>query len=189
MRTLESLHADHARFQSEGGGHLKKAKLFNNAIHAPFFDITLEHVSKVGIPNKAQLHVLFQQISLPALHVTLGIFLRLFDLLEQECHQFDVKLASKQQSTSTPSAHSFQSFAAALQSSRRLSEEIAQKKQAVQVLDQGATYLGLTLSQGDSRVQMVLQAAAHCQQKILNLVSGQFSVNTCSVYRPSVLFL
>ena len=40
-----------------GGGHLKKAKLFNNAIHAPFFDIALEHVSKVGIPNKAQLYV------------------------------------------------------------------------------------------------------------------------------------
>ncbi len=45
-RTLESLRADHSRYMTIGGGNLKKAKLFNNCIEEPFFDIPLEQVCK-----------------------------------------------------------------------------------------------------------------------------------------------
>ena len=33
------------------------------------------------------------QVSLPGLHITLGVFFRLWSLLEEECHQLDIELA------------------------------------------------------------------------------------------------
>ena len=83
-------------------------------------------------------------------------------------------MAVKQQQS--PSLPSFSDYAAALTSSRKLKEEIMVEEQAVQVLDQRATYLGLTLPQGDTRVQLILTAAQLSQQKIRHLVCGHRQV-------------
>lgn len=44
-RTLNSLKADHLRFETEGEGKLKEAKFYNNVISSYFFDIPLTQVS------------------------------------------------------------------------------------------------------------------------------------------------
>nr|XP_047129350.1 uncharacterized protein LOC124809337 [Hydra vulgaris] len=74
LRTLESLKSDFERFKNDGGNN-KNAKKFNNVIDEPLFDIPIE------------------QIAIPALHITLGIFLKFFNLLEKESHLLDIKLA------------------------------------------------------------------------------------------------
>ena len=43
-RSLDSLKSDHGRFLAEGGGDIRKAKLFKNVIEDYFFDIPLENV-------------------------------------------------------------------------------------------------------------------------------------------------
>lgn len=46
-RTLQWLQQDHQRFMEEGGGNLKKAKLFNNVISKHFFDIPIDSVCTI----------------------------------------------------------------------------------------------------------------------------------------------
>ncbi len=45
LRTLDTLRADYLRFQTEGMGDTKNAKLFNNVINHYIFDIPLTQVS------------------------------------------------------------------------------------------------------------------------------------------------
>lgn len=47
-RTLEKLRSDHQRFLLEGGGNLKKAKFYNNAITEHFFNIPIDSVCTVS---------------------------------------------------------------------------------------------------------------------------------------------
>ncbi|XP_065656336.1 uncharacterized protein LOC136081893 [Hydra vulgaris] len=75
-RTLYSLTDNFESFQSFGGV-LKNAKLFNNVIDQSLFNIPLD------------------QVAVPALHISLGIFLKFFIMLEDECQLIDIKLAGE----------------------------------------------------------------------------------------------
>lgn len=66
---------------------------------------------------------------LPGLHITLGVFLRLFTLLEDECHKLDLEIASgtNVQSGDRPS---FVDYSLAVQMERALlDEQTAEEKQ------------------------------------------------------------
>ncbi|KAL5477393.1 hypothetical protein EMCRGX_G024188 [Ephydatia muelleri] len=86
--TVRNLHVALDRFRSEvdhistmkwsfieAGGNLKRAKWYNNCIHDSFFNIPLS------------------QVCIPGLHITQGIFQKLFSLFERACHNLDLKLA------------------------------------------------------------------------------------------------
>ncbi|XP_065675447.1 uncharacterized protein LOC136091667 [Hydra vulgaris] len=75
-RTLYSLRDNFESFQSFGGV-LKNVKLFNNVIDQSLFNIPLD------------------QVAVPALHISLGIFLKFFIMLEDECHLIHIKLAGE----------------------------------------------------------------------------------------------
>ena len=74
------------------GEKLKEAKNFNNAIHEPFFKLPLSQVSTKELTNKIETNLTNQKVSPPGLHITLGIFYRLFSLLEDACHKLDLKV-------------------------------------------------------------------------------------------------
>ena len=62
-------------------------------------------------------------VCMPGLHVTLGIFDRLFELLEEACYQLDVELAKRD--TQPDTLHSFKLYSTAKQfqgTSRRKAE-------------------------------------------------------------------
>ncbi|XP_047139149.2 uncharacterized protein LOC124815050 [Hydra vulgaris] len=75
-RTLEDLFLDHERF-IENGGLKKNAKNCNNVITEPILKIPLD------------------QVSLPSLHMALGIYLNFFNLFEEEVHQLDILIAAE----------------------------------------------------------------------------------------------
>jgi hypothetical protein len=75
-RSLDSLTQCYSEFISKSDGNLKKAKLHNNVINKFFFNIPLS------------------QVCPPGLHITLGIFQRLFNLLEEECHMLDLQVVN-----------------------------------------------------------------------------------------------
>ncbi|XP_070548414.1 uncharacterized protein [Ptychodera flava] len=72
-RTLESIKAAYSRFVSNGS-KLKDASKFMNCIHQPLIEIPID------------------QVCPPALHLSLGIFLKLFNLMESYCIPLDVQM-------------------------------------------------------------------------------------------------
>ncbi|KAI8481626.1 hypothetical protein Bbelb_406270 [Branchiostoma belcheri] len=75
-RTLESLSSDYNRFLEEGQGNIKKAKNFKNVIAPPMFEIPLN------------------QVCVPGLHISLGLFHKFFKMLEADLQDIDLILAS-----------------------------------------------------------------------------------------------
>eukprot|EP00117_Sycon_ciliatum_P014856 scpid42267/ scgid14944/ len=74
-RSLETLAADHQRYTTDGS-RLSRAKLFNNVIRPTILPIPVADAV------------------IPALHLDLGIFVWIYELLEKELHQLDLKLAA-----------------------------------------------------------------------------------------------
>uniref|UniRef100_A0A1X7V868 Uncharacterized protein n=1 Tax=Amphimedon queenslandica TaxID=400682 RepID=A0A1X7V868_AMPQE len=100
LRTLDKLTARHTAFL-EAGGNIKNAKHFCNVIGQYFFDIPLT------------------QVCPPGLHITLGVFQHLFDLLEDECHELDQKTAT----TASTRLSSYEKYMEAKTSVTTLKEE------------------------------------------------------------------
>lgn len=73
-RTLNSIKEDFQRF-TDDGMDLKRAKLFNNCIDEVFFDIDLS------------------QVCCPGLHLTLGIVLKFFNMMESYAVSCDIDIA------------------------------------------------------------------------------------------------
>ncbi|CAH1275363.1 uncharacterized protein [Branchiostoma lanceolatum] len=73
-RNLESLAENHKKFLLEGKGNLKLAKKYHNAIAPVMFEVPID------------------QVVVPGLHISLGIYLKLFKLMESELHDIDLKL-------------------------------------------------------------------------------------------------
>ena len=106
LRSLESLSSDHCRYLLEGRGDVKKAKLYNNVISVQFFNIPLDQVSY----NSNKLHCVYNcvtlqlftctfiQVCLPGLHISLGVFFKLFTLFEDHVHQLDLLIKQQQSS-------------------------------------------------------------------------------------------
>ncbi len=84
------------------------------------------------------------QVCLPGLHISLGIFYRLFSLLEDACHQLDFKLAQNT-SPSPASQTSFNEYSLALHQTRELQDEREKLDEAAATLEQVASYLTLHL--------------------------------------------
>ncbi|XP_078681781.1 uncharacterized protein LOC144916526 [Branchiostoma floridae x Branchiostoma belcheri] len=70
-RTLERLDMHYRLFQEEGGGNISKAKLYKNVIAPYMFNVPLD------------------QVCVPGLHVSLGIYHRLYTMMEAELQDLD----------------------------------------------------------------------------------------------------
>lgn len=82
----------------------------------------------------------------PGLHITLGIFTKLYGLLEDECHALDLELAL----LSSEEAHSsFDTYSQELQMLRLLQSELKQAEEAYAVLQQMTTYVSLVIGEKD----------------------------------------
>ncbi|XP_047133795.2 uncharacterized protein LOC124811881 [Hydra vulgaris] len=75
-RSLETLDTDFQKFIQKGQIP-KLAKYCNNVIDSPLFNIPLT------------------QVGIPLLHISFGIYLKNFNMLEDSCHIIDIKIAAK----------------------------------------------------------------------------------------------
>ena len=73
-RTLSNIRSDFRKFR-RNGSKPSFARVYNNVVSAPIWDIELTHVAP------------------PYLHILLGVVKKHHDLLEQECHDLDKALA------------------------------------------------------------------------------------------------
>ena len=82
----------------------------------------------------------------PGLHITLGIFLRLFVLLEDACHQLDLS-ASLQGSDCGPS---YERYSAALHKLTNIKDERLRLQNELNVLEQIITFTAATAANATS---------------------------------------
>ena len=79
------------------------------------------------------------QVVLPALHITLGVFYRLFSLLENQCYQLDLQHALMK--TTPPTVQLYTVFFEALKRVHALREKIGRLKEESDLLDQLVSFL------------------------------------------------
>ncbi|XP_070549223.1 uncharacterized protein [Ptychodera flava] len=73
LRSLEQIKSDHRAYIAAGSDR-RNALKFHNCINHPLFDVPLNRVA------------------IPGLHLSLGIYKRFFDLLENACAELDLKI-------------------------------------------------------------------------------------------------
>ena len=116
----------------------------------------------------------------PGLHITLGIFLRLFVLLENACHELD--LTAHMQGTDD-CGPSYQRFSAALQRLTELKDEQLAlndtKQQLEQLLTHGLAIEVLTVS--TPQLQQALQALQATNTRLQQLVSINTELTHASI--------
>ena len=105
---------------------------------------------------------------MPGLHITLGIFDRLFDLLEEACHQLDVQLAERGRQADT--LHSFKLYSAAVQNIKELEGEKQREDEEASAAEQLSTFLAVR-GASTQQVEFCRQSAAELRRKVATLVS------------------
>ena len=104
----------------------ERVKHYNNVLGLPFFHVPLDQVS-VDVINSGCIQTLYTvQVVPPALHISLGVFYRLFSLLEQECHQLDLQHALL--ISTAPTVSSYATFAEAMKKVHDVNEQIKQQE-------------------------------------------------------------
>ena len=151
------------------GGNLKNAKHFNNAIGSAFFKIPLTQASLKIIICTTFLHG-SPQVCPPALHITLGVFYRLFTLFERECHQLDLTAALHTSSAPGPSLESFRSYSKALQEVHRITDLIEEERSGLNGLQQLVSYLTISLTSPQAAMQCLHQQLVTKRERIKQLV-------------------
>ena len=126
------------------GSKIKNAKNFNNCIAEPFFKnfpLFQVHTHSCTLHSKFNLlhiHVhVHSQVCPPGLHITLGIFMRLFVLLENACHDLDLRAHMQGTGDHGPS---YQRYADALQQLTQRKDEELSFRNGLQVLQQLLTH-------------------------------------------------
>ena len=110
---------------------------------------------------------------MPALHISLGIFQRLFQLYEEACHELDVKLAATL--TTSPEANQhFNDYITVLKKIADNKDTICQCEVMAESNDQLAIWFALNAednSEVQEQVEQLMQEAQHLRQQADRLVS------------------
>ena len=116
---------------------------------------------------------------LPGLHITLGIFQRLFTLLEDECHKLDLGLAS----LTTPESsdrHAYSDYSTIVKRERDLLDEKVCLEGQLKWLQQTITLLSLTSSNPSTDPQITIVATIMNQkrERLNDIVRGHTHTHT-----------
>ena len=92
------------------------------------------------------LFFIFHKVCLPGLHISQGIFLKLFTLLENECHELDLKMDRSLFSPMRMSATAYEMYSDALKELSKFKEELDLAKDNAMLLDEMQTYCTLLVT-------------------------------------------
>ena len=107
---------------------------------------------------------------MPGLHISLGIFYRLFTLLESSCNEWDLELA--QYASQPDTLHSYKLYSSAVHNLVKLKQELSAnaKSEEANAADQLATFLAIRVMP-QAQIDFSRQAASSMWKKIEDLVS------------------
>ena len=102
--------------------------------------------------------IIHSQVCPPGLHISLGIFFRLFTLLEDECHELDVCHSSQLQGSTAGS--SFHAFVTAMKRQAELRDSIDRVATQITGLEQLLTLALVSLPPNTPPVTLLTQQLA-----------------------------
>ena len=113
------------------------------------------------------------QVCLPGLHITLGVFFRLFTLLEDECHNLDLQMAASS-STQEGDRPGFVAFTEVIKKERALLDEKALVENELKWLGQILSHLVINsaIPSTDPQVVGINKLAAERKKRWHELVSA-----------------
>lgn len=105
-------------------------------------------------------------MAIPALHISLGFFLKLFNLLEEAAHQVDVLWAATTDLTDSQQHYTqeFLDYRANLQAANKLYEEASQEEEAATTIEQMAPWLALTLQHEEAAMRQLEELQSRAKQ-------------------------
>lgn len=182
VRTLQHLAEMLTAFEA-AGGHLKKAKEFNNVIHAPLFNIPIDQVNmwflaknvynfSHKIKDLCLVYFYPSQICIPGLHISLGLFLKFYVLYENECSEMDERIVAKlAESEADPDDVNIDSHLQTLREAHKHETQAKEYLEQVTATQEYVTYLVATsrldmdAAQAHPVVLQLLEAIQLLQQK------------------------
>lgn len=175
------LESDYQGFLA-AGGDLKKAKFHNNVSGEHLLDIPIENVRKIDVAF-AYVSAPVHKVCIPGLHLTLGIYNRLWSLLEDACAELDLRLAAS--GDSGEGGLSYSLYSSRLKQRSELQSQLQTQLGYASVAEQLATYLSMSLPNPESNqtLQGLLKEAAAARKKadeMVKVVSKADKLHTAS---------
>lgn len=117
---------------------------------------------------------MYTQMCIPGLHLSLGIYNRIWSLIKGACTELDLKLAEHLSGDSTPSGNTYDHFSTLLRKKELIQMEFDTQKSYAAVLDEMITYSTLTMAnaQTDSYLRKLRKEAADTHSTLRKMVSG-----------------
>ncbi|XP_062499860.1 uncharacterized protein LOC134177141 isoform X2 [Corticium candelabrum] len=130
QRSLDQLITDFRKF-TESGSNMKRAKFYNNVIRPHLLAVPIDHVA------------------IPALHISLGVFAKLYDQLERAAHKIDnQRVIEESERAPTHMGHatasSFKQHISSIREAQKLKEEARNNKLEAPRLFEIANWINLT---------------------------------------------
>ena len=112
----------------------------------------------------------FHKVCLPGLHIWQGIFIKLFTLLENECHELDLKMGSSLSSPMGMSATAYEAYSDALKELSKFKKELDLAKDNTMLLDEMQTYCTLLVGEEDPYLIDLTEQCKSGHQQVATLV-------------------
>lgn len=114
---------------------------------------------------------------LPGLHITTqGIFVKLFDLLEDACHQLDLQLAYTYQEESSSSS-SFTRYAEELHKLQVAKAKLAEAQDTMATLEEAIAYVAIAHGEDSQITELLMQQAEDMRQSVEKMASNSIIKN------------
>ena len=113
----------------------------------------------------------------PGLHISLGVFYRLFTLLKQACHELDLAVVQEASSEARAGA-TFERNMTALRQLYCYQEQKRTHEERATQLEQLANFLAISLGQAENSqaLKLVHQEAASCRHRAHERVGQNYSM-------------
>ena len=114
----------------------------------------------------------YSQVCIPGLHLSLGIFNRLWTLLEEACTELDLRLAGESHGSAGLGGSTFKQYSVILKQMSSLKVQFESQVSHARVLEQVAVFTHLTLSNPDSSelLKVMRRESGVARQKANQLV-------------------
>ena len=126
------------------------------------------------------------QVCPPGLHITLGIFYRLWCLLEEECHQLDLELATRSVAPQSIDRASFSEYSAAIKKQAELKEKKFELDRYATSLKAGIAQIATQVS--DPATNPLLLALENEANSAIQRMQSVVGLGNCTVDVHVVLY-
>ena len=111
------------------------------------------------------------QVCLPGLHITQGLFTKLYVLFENACHQLDAKLALDYQGNCDNMSSNFVQYIKASQDLNKAKDDFEKATEMLTQLQQNTTYFSIVIGQSNPIVQSLQELSKQTKVEVKQAVS------------------